>query len=326
VDWNEDGKKDIVTGEYNGNIRIYLNTGTESNPVFSGHTLLKVAGAAFDAGYYSTVHVVDWNENGKKDLLVGESLGYVYLLINTGSNSNPVFAGYTNVKDGSGNLDVGDVSSPAVMDLNGDGKKDLLVGEKEGNLHFFENKGTNEAPAFSGKVLLETGGKVFDCSFYSRSIVVDWENDGVLDILCGSNNGFVYYIKVHGPLVFDVNMVSASTGGKVGLSLNSGGDFSNRGYFVLGSVSGTAPGFPLPGGLIMPLNYDAFTDLVFILVNTPIFVDFAGNLNASGMGSAEFNILQPVDPKFVGVSFYFAYLHYNPFDFVSNAAQVEIIP
>ena len=33
----------------------------------------------------------------------------------------------------------------------------------------------------------------------------------------------------------------------------------NRGgfeYFLLGSASGTTPGLPLPGGVVLPLNFD----------------------------------------------------------------------
>ena len=326
MDWNNDGKKDIVTGEYNGNIRIYLNTGTDENPTFSGYTLLKKAGSTFDAGYYSAPHVMDWNNDGKKDLIVGESLGYVILLINTGTDPAPAFASSAFIKDGGTTLDVGDVTSPTVLDLNGDGKKDLLVGEKQGNLNYYENVGTDANPVFSGKILLKTDGKIFDCSWYSRPSIVDWENDGVLDILCGTSNGYVGYIKALGPLILDVNHVHASTGSIVKLSLDAGSDYSLRSYFVLASVTGTEPGFTLPGGLVMPLNFDAFTSLAITLANTPAFAYFSGGLNASGMGSAQFNTLSSIDPQFVGLNFYFAYFLFNPFDFVSNGAQVEIIP
>ncbi len=36
-DWNQDGKKDLVIGEFEGKakFRVYLNVGTDSKPVFS---------------------------------------------------------------------------------------------------------------------------------------------------------------------------------------------------------------------------------------------------------------------------------------------------
>jgi hypothetical protein len=43
--------------------------------------------------------VVDWNEDGKKDLLIGCFYhGYVYLFLNSGANSDPVFTTGTPLK------------------------------------------------------------------------------------------------------------------------------------------------------------------------------------------------------------------------------------
>ncbi len=44
VDWNNDGKKDLVVGQFKeGSIRLYLNKGTDAKPVFGEFSLL-VAG------------------------------------------------------------------------------------------------------------------------------------------------------------------------------------------------------------------------------------------------------------------------------------------
>ena len=41
VDWNNDGKKDLVVGQFKeGAIRLYLNEGTDSKPVFGEFSLL----------------------------------------------------------------------------------------------------------------------------------------------------------------------------------------------------------------------------------------------------------------------------------------------
>jgi hypothetical protein len=325
VDWNNDGKKDIVTGEYNGNIRIYLNTNTDADPVFNGYALLDVAGATYDAGYYSTVHVVDWNNDLKKDLLVGESLGYVFLLINTGTDPAPVYSSSVRIKDGGVNIDVGDVVSPTVLDLNGDEKKDLLVGEKLGNLHFFENVGTDNNPVFNGEILLEASGSVYDCSWYSRPCIVDWENDGVFDILCGTSNGYVGYIKTLGPLLVDDNQVSSSTGGTVTFTLEAGSGYLNRSYLLVGSRSGRDPGTPLPGGLVtLPLNRDTFTNFVLARLNSLIFTDFLGTLDGSGKATARLNV--PPIPGMAGTSMYFAFATAFPWDFASNAAEIYLDP
>jgi hypothetical protein len=92
----------------------------------------------------------------------------------------------------------------------------------------------------------------------------------------------------------------------------------------LGSVSGTAPGTTLPGGLILPLNWDVFTDVVFILLNTPVFHCFYGTLDAAG--SAEAQVTSGPIPGFAGTILYFAYCLNSPFDFVSNPVEIEIVP
>jgi hypothetical protein len=45
ADWNNDGAKDLIVGEADGgNIRLYLNQGTDLNPVFNGYTQLEMNG------------------------------------------------------------------------------------------------------------------------------------------------------------------------------------------------------------------------------------------------------------------------------------------
>ncbi len=42
VDWNEDGKKDLLVGAYNtGSIYLYLNTGDDNDAVFDSEIILK---------------------------------------------------------------------------------------------------------------------------------------------------------------------------------------------------------------------------------------------------------------------------------------------
>jgi hypothetical protein len=52
VDWNNDGKKDLVIGQYtNGNVRLYLNQGTNTAPVFNGFTLIQSGGVPITTSF-----------------------------------------------------------------------------------------------------------------------------------------------------------------------------------------------------------------------------------------------------------------------------------
>jgi hypothetical protein len=331
VDWNNDGKKDLLTGENSGNIRIYLNTGTDADPVFSGHQYLKMGGSNYDVGYYSTVHVVDWNSDGRKDVLVGENYGYVYLLQNEGTDADPVFNSSVALKNGGSNLNAYSRSSPTTCDWNRDGKKDLLVGNYDGRVYYFENKGTDQDPVFNGYTFLQAGGTTLDVYYYSRIDVADWDNDGVMDLICGNRyydgtpTGGVWFFHAQGPLSADGTELSKSAGGTLGFRLDAGAGFANRGYILLGSASGTEPGIPLTGGGVLPLNRDALLRYSFNNPNGPILFDFQGRLDAGGEAFATLSKTGTV-PLAAGKILNFAYTTAGPYDFQSNAVSIEIVP
>ncbi|MFC1587070.1 hypothetical protein ACFL54_02065 [Planctomycetota bacterium] len=45
TDWNNDGKKDLVVGQFSGGkIRLYLNCGSDKQPKFKGFSFLSAGG------------------------------------------------------------------------------------------------------------------------------------------------------------------------------------------------------------------------------------------------------------------------------------------
>lgn len=52
VDWNQDGKKDLLVGSfYYGNVYLFLNSGTNAVPVFTLGTKLKAGGVDISVAY-----------------------------------------------------------------------------------------------------------------------------------------------------------------------------------------------------------------------------------------------------------------------------------
>ena len=201
MDWNNDGQLDLVTGEQDGHVRVYLNSASG----LTAFSYVQVSGANYvAAGNFAKPDVVDWNNDGKKDLVVGDGNGDMHLLLNTGTDASPVFATATTLKakGTTTNLSVGSSgrASPVVLDWDHDGKKDLLVGETYGKILYFQNVGTDAAPQFSqNPIALSVGGTQISVGYYARPEVSDWDNDGILDILCGNGNGQVYYFHVNPP-------------------------------------------------------------------------------------------------------------------------------
>ncbi|MCP5065235.1 MAG: hypothetical protein GY946_01600 [bacterium] len=58
-------------------------------------------------------------------------------------------------------IDTGDgngYAGPTLADVDGDGKRDLVVGQfSKGKMHFFQNVGTDTAPKFAKGAFLMTG-------------------------------------------------------------------------------------------------------------------------------------------------------------------------
>jgi len=185
VDWNFDGLIDLICGEYDGTIHLFINVGTTANPVLIDSGLLQLGGSDLDAGLYSVPCTVDWNKDGLLDLVVGASDGKLRYYINDGTATAPHFSTEQFVQDGGAALDVGSRSAPCFADMDNDNLVDLVAGDSGGNILFFRNQGAPGAPSYSGSDSLGVAGKPIDVSSTSRPDVADWNEDGLLDLVSG---------------------------------------------------------------------------------------------------------------------------------------------
>ena len=199
VDFDADGLKDLVVGQSDGTVGLYVNEGTAAAPVFGAGGLIQIGQPGSKADLYvgggrATPNVVDWNADGKKDLIGGGLSGQIHVFLNEGTDAAPDFRAETRAQDAGGNLVVpSDRSSPHVFDANGDGRKDFLAGNTDGQLLLYLNENTDAAPIFSSPVMVEAGGAAIDLpgTPRSRPFVCDWTGDGLPDVLVGSGDGTV---------------------------------------------------------------------------------------------------------------------------------------
>jgi hypothetical protein len=57
------------------------------------------------------------------------------------------------------NIDVGYYGAPAIADWDGDGVKDMILGQfSYGNIRFYKNVGTNASPLFTSYSMLQADG------------------------------------------------------------------------------------------------------------------------------------------------------------------------
>ena len=197
-DFDGDGKRDLLIGRADGKVQFFPNTNTDADPRFGSPVFLRVGEPGskidIDVGDRATLEVVDWNRDGRYDLVLGALDGRVRVYLNEAPFGAADFRTELVVQDGWGDLIVpSGRSSVAVADLNGDGRKDLLVGNTEGELLLYANIESDVAPAFDGWEPLQAGGAVVDLpgTPRSRPFVGDFDADGNLDLLVGAENGLV---------------------------------------------------------------------------------------------------------------------------------------
>ena len=182
VDWNDDGFADLLVGQVEGKVYLFLNTGRTDTLFF--HEGIELQG--LDRVMYPYPVAVDWNNDGVQDLLLGHRDGTVLIYLNVGTNAAPRFqrAGEARLEDGSP-VHVGLLSHPFVVDWDNDGKKDLLIGNDSGQVVLFRNVSTDAAPIFApGEVLTDGGGELI-CGVHPVIAPVDWQGTGRLDLLVG---------------------------------------------------------------------------------------------------------------------------------------------
>lgn len=191
MDWNGDGLLDIIVGDREGFVSYFERTGSGVDDLTAqGH--ITAYGDTINAGANSAPVVVDWNNDGLLDLLVANesSTQGIRLYLNSGTTTNPVLTTWSYIQSSGSNINRYRCC-PQVYDMNGDGKKDLIMGENDARIYYYENTGTDASPVFSGYEAIQSNGSPLDLYYGTRLWVNDWNEDGIPDLLVSDFNGFV---------------------------------------------------------------------------------------------------------------------------------------
>ena len=184
VDIDDDGDSDLLVGDASGFVTLYLRD-YEGNLNSAGH--LEADGEEISV-FRAAPHTVDWDLDGDFDLLVGMFGGNISFFRNSGSPEEFEFTLEGLLSADGDEIYLGGDTAPAFADLDNDGKRDLIAGCTWGEIWFYPNTGEDDDPEFGAGAPLSDENDVILLEGYTRVEVIDWDNDGDLDILTGLLN------------------------------------------------------------------------------------------------------------------------------------------
>ena len=205
ADLDGDGDEDlyvtVLSGAYGNqlinNFFYYENTGSNTDPTYNYITNNYFS--TLDIFSNSSPELIDIDLDGDLDLFIANQydlsstpwIGRIYFFRNTGSNSSPI---YEEESTSLLNENMGQMLSPEFGDLDGDGDMDLLVGDFNGFIKYFENTSSGSNLTFT---FVENVGNI-DLSGNSVPTLGDLDLDGDLDLLIGQLNGELAFYRNSG--------------------------------------------------------------------------------------------------------------------------------
>jgi hypothetical protein len=233
TDWDGDGAKDLLVGVYENRVVLYRNEGTNRDRklvyrkfVFADGKELALPTrpvparpeAIFKEDYNPVIERVDWNGDGRIDLLAGGYItGRIFFFENAGAEADgsPRLVLRGPIESDGVPLNVGDwCAAPCAADFNGDGKIDLIAAgypmtaeswKRHSFLRYYENVGAAARPVLTQKPFPRRGE--FPSGGLAAPRACDFDSDGLLDLIVSCRRD-IYLFRNVGSLtepMFDVS-------------------------------------------------------------------------------------------------------------------------
>lgn len=208
IDLGAGHERDLITGSRQGNLIYYRNKAASG---FELDMRRLVAGEDGNALRHPSINPSVAAYPGG---LIACGEGSLYFCRFTGKwakTGAPVFAEPVSVLQEHADLYAGTLPSPTTVDWNGDGVLDILAGNSEGFVLFFENIGSNDDPKFLPATRVQAGDREIQVQAgYSGSLqglqearwgylspnAIDWNDDGTIDLITGDITGdYLIYLN-----------------------------------------------------------------------------------------------------------------------------------
>ena len=214
IDVNLDGKKDMLLApnagtsaeNYRG-IWYYKNNSVTGTADWQFQSDSFLSDKSIDLGTASYPILFDYDKDGRPDLLVGsdgyrQASGQLKSRISCYKNtSTPGNASFTLQNTDFLNVSIHNFqgAAPAVGDVDGDGRADLVVGHTDGTLTYFKNIAASDGLQPDWQLtqlqLQDLSGSVINVGGYAAPFVYDIDRDGKKDLIIGNIYGFVQYYR-----------------------------------------------------------------------------------------------------------------------------------
>ncbi|GEM_PF-449883 len=297
TDWDGDGLEDLLVGslaEDTGKVSLYLNSGVPGAPLFTGFSYLQADGIDIQlptddcpVSGATSPRMVDWNGDGREDIIVGDALGYINLFLRLSDGS---LADMPHIEAGGVVIQVDQVSSPFITDWNEDGLFDLLIGSSlqgtgEGTMVVYINVGSPGFPEFDKMTYVVSGPYPFNESLV-KPVMADLTGDSLPEVVYA--NGYAEFLYLHntgdpGWPQFPYCDTLTSEGEPINLSYYGSvcvldwnidgtpdlliGDFTGQLWICLGDPTGIGPwsSDPCAGMLLEPVTNPATGSLELVV-------------------------------------------------------------